>query len=87
MSMPTPGGTRVTIEPAAFGSVVLSRGNRCWWQAGLLECLRRSRIEFPRPIVGTSTGAAVGAAFLGRSVESALQACKAPYARKQKQCR
>lgn len=54
-------------------------GNRCWWQAGLLTQLRGHGLALPPQLVGTSAGAAIAAACLTDSIDSALQACRRLY--------
>jgi predicted patatin/cPLA2 family phospholipase len=55
-------------------------GNRCWWQAGVLDQLRKHGSRLPARLIGTSAGAAVAASCMTADPETALQACLALYA-------
>jgi predicted acylesterase/phospholipase RssA len=50
-------------------------GNRCWWQAGVLNRLFQQRWQLPPFLVGTSAGAAVAASCLTDGPKAALSAC------------
>jgi predicted acylesterase/phospholipase RssA len=46
-----------------FGTVVFAGGgNRCWWQAGIVEGFRGSALWKPTTFVGASAGAAIAVA-------------------------
>lgn len=54
-------------------------GNRCWWQAGLLNVLGDHGLSPPPSLVGTSAGAAIATAWATRSIDRALDSCKRLY--------
>lgn len=59
-------------------------GNRCWWQAGALRHLIDQGAVLPRKLVGTSAGAAIGAAYLAGTPDIALRACLKLFAKNPK---
>jgi predicted acylesterase/phospholipase RssA len=50
-------------------------GNRCWWQAGLVNYLFSQGWNLPSQIVGTSAGAAIAASCINGNSLLALEAC------------
>ncbi|NEX64058.1 patatin-like phospholipase family protein [Noviherbaspirillum galbum] len=50
-------------------------GNRCWWQAGVMDHLLKGGAVLPAQLVGTSAGAAVAAACLTIGPREAMQRC------------
>lgn len=60
--------------------VLAGGGNRCWWQAGLIQTLTHRGWTLPSRIVATSAGAAIATSFLTHKTEAALAACKKLYA-------
>jgi predicted acylesterase/phospholipase RssA len=55
-------------------------GNRCWWQAGVLDVwLQSGRLDV-RQLVGTSAGAALAAAVLCGRLEHAFDECRKVFA-------
>ncbi len=56
-------------------------GNRCWWQAGVIEHLRQTGRPLPAHLVGTSAGAAVAASCMtDDGPAAALASCLRLYA-------
>lgn len=55
-------------------------GNRCWWQAGVMQRLIDAGHDLPSELVGTSAGAAVAAACLTVGPLEAMQRCAAMFA-------
>jgi predicted acylesterase/phospholipase RssA len=55
-------------------------GNRCWWQAGVLEVWQHSGRLAAKRFAGTSAGAGVAAAALCGNLMQAIEACRAAYA-------
>jgi predicted acylesterase/phospholipase RssA len=55
-------------------------GNRCWWQAGVMQRLIDAGHALPDELVGTSAGAAVAAACLTVGPKEAMQRCAAMFA-------
>jgi predicted patatin/cPLA2 family phospholipase len=60
--------------------VLAGGGNRCWWQAGLIQTLTHRGWALPSRIIATSAGAAIATSFLTNKTEAALAACKQLYA-------
>jgi predicted acylesterase/phospholipase RssA len=56
-------------------------GNRCWWQAGVLEAWQHSGRLAAKRFAGTSAGAGVAAATLCGNLMQAIEACRVAYAR------
>jgi predicted acylesterase/phospholipase RssA len=54
-------------------------GNRCWWQAGLLDAWAQQGRLQARRFVGTSAGAGVAAAVLCDTLQEAIAGCRAAY--------
>ncbi|MFC7411388.1 MULTISPECIES: patatin-like phospholipase family protein [Hydrogenophaga] len=61
--------------------VLAGGGNRCWWQAGILSTLLDEGNELPGELIATSAGAAIATAALTGGLTTALNACRALYAR------
>lgn len=59
--------------------IMAGGGNRCWWQAGLVQALMQRGWALPRNITATSAGAAIATSLLTGTTESALFACKKLY--------
>lgn len=69
------------IDLNAIDRLVLAGGgNRCWWQAGLIQNLTKRGWTLPTKIIATSAGAAIATSFLTNKTEAALAACKQLYA-------
>jgi predicted patatin/cPLA2 family phospholipase len=69
------------IDLNAIDALVLAGGgNRCWWQAGLIQTLTQHGWTLPSKIMATSAGAAIATSFLTHKTEAALAACKQLYA-------
>ena len=63
--------TRADIESAQ--TIIMSGGgNRCWWQAGLLDRLRAAGLQLPDRYLGTSAGAGIAAMLATDTTENAL---------------
>jgi len=60
--------------------VMAGGGNRCWWQAGLVQALIQRGWTFPQNITATSAGAAIATSLMAGTTEAALVACKKLYA-------
>lgn len=60
--------------------VLAGGGNRCWWQAGLINELEKEGVVLPREIVATSAGAAIAAGVLCGVLHKAVEACQRLYA-------
>lgn len=57
----------------AFGTVVFAGGgNRCWWQAGVVEGLKGASLWQPRTYVGASAGASIAVAAATDRLRSSL---------------
>jgi predicted acylesterase/phospholipase RssA len=71
------------MEPLAldtFGTVSLAGGgNRCWWQAGVLEVFLDSGRWQAQRVSGTSAGAGVAAAALCGALAVAVAHCQRAY--------
>jgi predicted acylesterase/phospholipase RssA len=65
----------------SFDTISLAGGgNRCWWQAGVLDAwLSSHRLQAQR-FVGTSAGAAIAAATLSGTLPQAIDNCRRLYA-------
>lgn len=59
--------------------IMAGGGNRCWWQAGLVQALMQRGWTLPRNITATSAGAAIATSLLTGTTEAALVACKKLY--------
>ena len=59
--------------------IMAGGGNRCWWQAGLVQALMQRGWTLPRNITAASAGAAIATSLLTGTTESALRACKKLY--------
>lgn len=59
--------------------IMAGGGNRCWWQAGLVQALMQRGWTLPRNITATSAGAAIATSLLTGTTETALVACKKLY--------
>ena len=71
----------VRINLNAIDTLVMAGGgNRCWWQAGLMNTWLSQEWQLPRRIIATSAGAAIATAFFTTGVQHALDACKNLYA-------
>ena len=58
-----------------FENVVFAGGgNRCWWQAGMVEVLSQLPCWNVRQLLGASAGAGVATAFATGRIQNALQA-------------
>ena len=69
------------IDLNAIDTLVLAGGgNRCWWQAGLIQTLTQHGWTLPSKIIATSAGAAIATSFLTNKTDAALTACKQLYA-------
>ncbi len=69
------------IDLNAIDTLVLAGGgNRCWWQAGLIQALTQRGWALPSNIIATSAGAAIATSFLTNKTEAALATCKQLYA-------
>lgn len=65
-----------------FGTVVFAGGgNRCWWQAGLVEGLRDSALWKPAMFVGASAGAAIAVAAVTDRLRASLAAAVERFSR------
>lgn len=63
------------IDLNAIDTLVLAGGgNRCWWQAGLIQTLTHRGWALPSRIIATSAGAAIATSFLTNKTEAALAA-------------
>ena len=72
--------TQDPLDLSQFEVVICAGGgNRCWWQAGLLQVLGDHGFRPPSALVGTSAGAAIATAWLTRSIDRALESCKRLY--------
>ena len=60
--------------------VMAGGGNRCWWQAGLVQALIQRGWTLPQNITATSAGAAIATSLMAGTTEAALVACKKLYA-------
>ena len=60
--------------------VMAGGGNRCWWQAGLVQALIQRGWTLPQNITATSAGAAIATSLMAGTTEAALTACKKLYA-------
>jgi Patatin-like phospholipase len=72
--------TRIQISEVTSVSLA-GGGNRCWWQAGVLEVWQHSGRLAAKRFAGTSAGAGVAAATLCGNLVQAIEACRAAYAR------
>ena len=71
----------MAVDLGAIDTLVLAGGgNRCWWQAGLIQALIQRGWALPRNITATSAGAAIAASLMAGTTEAALAACKKLYA-------
>ena len=71
--------TALALE--SFGTVSLAGGgNRCWWQAGVLDVWLNSGRLQARRLLGTSAGAGVAAATLCGALSLAIDHCRRAYA-------
>lgn len=52
--------------------IMAGGGNRCWWQAGLVQALMQRGWTLPRNITATSAGAAIATSLLTGTAEAAL---------------
>ncbi len=69
-----------SIDLNSIDTLVLAGGgNRCWWQAGLIQQLRSQGWSLPSNLIATSAGAAIATALLTNKTEAALAACKRLY--------
>jgi predicted patatin/cPLA2 family phospholipase len=69
------------IDLCAIDTLVMAGGgNRCWWQAGLIQTFIQRGWTLPSQIIATSAGAAIATSFLTNKTEAALAACKQLYA-------
>ena len=72
------------MEPLAldtYGTVSLAGGgNRCWWQAGVLEVFLDSGRWQAQRMSGTTAGAGVAAAALCGALAVAVEHCQCAYA-------
>ena len=59
--------------------VLAGGGNRCWWQAGLVQQLTSQGWALPSKLIATSAGAAIATALLTNRTEAAFAACKKLY--------
>ena len=59
--------------------VLAGGGNRCWWQAGLVQQLTHQGWALPSKLIATSAGAAIATALMTNRTEAALAACKKLY--------
>lgn len=55
-------------------------GNRCWWQAGLIELLSQHSCWQARRLIGASAGAGIATAFATGRLQDALKAAVARFA-------
>ena len=70
----------MSVDLGAIDTLVLAGGgNRCWWQAGLIQELIQRGWSLPRNITATSAGAAIAASLMAGTTEAALVACKKLY--------
>ena len=68
------------IDLSEIDTLVLAGGgNRCWWQAGLIQALTHRGWMLPPNITATSAGAGIAASLLTNRTEAALNACKLLY--------
>lgn len=57
----------------AFGTVVFAGGgNRCWWQAGVVEGLKGASLWQPQTYVGASAGASIAVAAVTDRLRASL---------------
>lgn len=69
-----------SIDLHSIDTLVLAGGgNRCWWQAGLIQQLRSQGWALPSKLIATSAGAAIATSLLTNKTEAALAACKRLY--------
>jgi hypothetical protein len=54
-------------------------GNRCWWQAGLIESLSRHACWQARRLIGASAGASIATAFATGRIQESLAAAVARF--------
>jgi predicted patatin/cPLA2 family phospholipase len=59
--------------------VLAGGGNRCWWQAGLVQQLTSQGWALPSKLIATSAGAAIATALLTNRTEAAFAGCKKLY--------
>jgi predicted acylesterase/phospholipase RssA len=65
-----------------FGTVVFAGGgNRCWWQAGIVEGFRGSALWKPTTFVGASAGAAIAVAAVTGRLRASLAAAVERFSR------
>jgi predicted acylesterase/phospholipase RssA len=70
-----------TVDISELSSVSLAGGgNRCWWQAGVLEVWLQSGRLHAKRFAGTSAGAGVAFAALCGHLPQAIEACRDAYA-------
>ena len=68
------------VDLGAIDTLVLAGGgNRCWWQAGLVQALIQRGWTLPQNITATSAGAAIATSLMAGTTEAALVACKQLY--------
>ncbi len=68
------------VDLGSIDTLVLAGGgNRCWWQAGLIQALIQRGWTLPHNITATSAGAAIAASLMAGTTEAALAACKKLY--------
>ena len=65
-----------------FETVVFAGGgNRCWWQAGLVEGLSGSALWTPTTFVGASAGAGIAVAAVTHKLRASLAAAVERFSR------
>jgi predicted acylesterase/phospholipase RssA len=67
--------TRHELLSRQYRNIVFAGGgNRCWWQAGLIESLSRHPCWKVERLIGASAGAGIATAFAVGRIRSALEA-------------
>lgn len=70
----------MAVDLSSIDTLVMAGGgNRCWWQAGLVQALMQRGWTLPRNITATSAGAAIATSLLTGTTEAALVSCKKLY--------
>lgn len=74
-SMLSPLNPQTFLSRSYQNVVFAGGGNRCWWQAGLVEQLASHACWQATRLVGASAGAAMATAFAAQRLPDALHAC------------
>ncbi|MDP5007888.1 MAG: patatin-like phospholipase family protein [Glaciimonas sp.] len=71
----TPITAQILLNRRYQNIVFAGGGNRCWWQAGLIEKLASHPCWQVKQFVGASAGAAIATAFAANTMNNALNDC------------